>query len=795
MGSDIADFNNDGHLDIGVVDMSATDHVRGKTLMASMNSFLFHYYTEEMGYQRQHMFNTMQINNGDGTFNNVAGITNLLSSEWSWAALFADFDNDGWKDYFVANGFRRYARDNDSRIRMNQAREIHGGVIPMEKRKELYEQIPQIKIPNYYYKNLGGLEFKEMGKTWGSDQESYSNGAAYGDLDNDGDLDLVVNNIDTEAFVYRNNSKANYIQFQLNSTKPKIGTRIILKQGDKMQMQEYSFVRGFQSTNTQRVHFGLGDNKTIDQLTVIWPDGKMERKENVQGNTTVILEHTAADNQLVRGDTGKGDYFSKYLKPNYMHKENTFDDYEKEVLVPYKQSTLGPFISKADINGDKREDFFIGGAKGQNGKIFLQIPGGAFVEKRQNWNHKDSEDMGSHFFDADGDGDLDLYVISAGNDFKVDDALLADRLYLNDGAGTFNYSEAALPKILDGTSRVKSSDIDQDGDLDLFVAGRLIPGNYPNAPRSYILENNGGKFTDVTEAWSPDLLRPGLVNDFVWTDVNSDGKEDIILAGEWMPIQVYTNTGSAFEDRTASYLDSELKGWWFNIHPVDIDGDGDEDFVLGNLGLNSKFQASKKKPLKLYASDFDGNGTCDVVLAKDYKGKNVPIRGRECSSEQMPFIADNFKTYDAFANASVEDILGVQRIKDGIALECNTFESGILLNEDGKFSFKALPRIAQISPIMGIVSEDVNNDGLSDLILAGNIYNMEIETPRLDASEGLVLINQGNLNFSPQNYLETGFKAGGDVKDLELIRGPEKRCLVVANNNGPMEIFAFKADF
>jgi len=795
MGSDIADFDNDGNVDIGVVDMSATNHIRGKTLMASMNPDLFYYATDNLGYQRQHMFNTMQLNNGDGTFNNVAGITNLLSSEWSWAAFFADFDNDGWKDYFVANGFRRYMRDNDSRIRMDETRKFYGGAVPMNKRKELYDQIPQIEIPNYIYKNQEGLEFKESGEAWGTAQPSYSNGAAYADLDNDGDLDLVVNNIDSEAFIYRNNSNNNFLQFELNSTKPKIGTRVILRQKDKEQMQEFSFVRGFQSSNTQVIHFGLGEDNTVEEMTVIWPDGMMEKKTNLEANKRLTLNYSDAQSKNVPAAIKEGKYFASAPKASFTHKENVFDDYAKEVLVPYKQSTLGPFISKADINGDKREDFFIGGAKGQSGKVFLQTSTGSFQEKKQNWNHASREDMGSHFFDADGDGDKDLYVISAGNDFLVNDAQLSDRLYTNDGNGNFTYAPTALPATMDGGSRVKSSDIDQDGDLDLFIAGRLIPGNYPNVARSYILENEKGKFTDVTDRWSEKLMHPGLVNDFIWTDINSDAKEDLVLVGEWMPIKVFINTGNSFEDKSSTYVDENLKGWWFKIHEEDMDGDGDKDIVLGNLGLNSKFHATKKKPLKMYANDFDGNGSCDVVLVKDFEGKDVPVRGRECSSQQMPYILDNFKTYEEFANASIEDILGVNKIKDGLMLESTNFESGVMVNEGGKYTFKPFPRRAQVSPIMGFVTEDVNKDGLMDIVVAGNIYNMEIETPRLDASDGLVMLNTGNMEFTTHNYLETGFKAAGDVKDLQVIQGPETKSILVANNNGPLEIFDMKTSF
>ena len=791
MGADIADFDNDGTVDIAVVDMSATDHVRGKTLMAAMDPNLF-YYTLSKGYQRQHMFNTMQVNNGDGTFNNIAGVSHLLSSEWSWAALLCDFDNDGWKDYFVANGFRRYARDNDSRIRMAEARNKHKGKVPMSMRRELYDAIPQVKIPNYIYKNKDGFTFEEKGKAWGTDQASYSNGAAYGDLDNDGDLDLVVNNIDEKAFVYKNNASGNYLDIVLESNSPKEGTKVIIEYGDSQQMLEYGFVRGFQSSNSSKLHFGLGDLGSVDRLKVIWPDGSLYTQSDVKANQILKINKNSAK-QKYNPAPAANNLVSNIKNRLFTHVENNFNDYEKEVLLPYKQSTLGPFISKGDVNGDNIEDFFVGGAKGQSGDVFLQTVDGKFTPTKQSslQQHSGSEDMGSHFFDADGDGDLDLYVISAGNDFHQDDNNLQDRIYLNDGKGGFSYAKQSLPPMKHGGSRVKSADIDGDGDLDLFIGGRLIPGNYPISPRSYLLENENGVFKDVTATWSEELLNPGLINDFVWEDFNGDDKKDLIIVGEWMPISFFENTGSTFNNVSSAMLGKEQKGWWYRILPEDLDGDGDTDFVVGNLGLNSKFHASEKKEFKVYANDFDGNGMCDVVLAKEYNGKTVPVRGRECSSEQMPYILDKFKTYNDFAQASVEDILGEDLIKDGVSLSVNNFESGILINENGNFSFKALPLKAQFSPIMGIVSEDVNGDGKQDLILAGNIYNMEIETPRLDASDGLILINKGNMEFTPKTYPTTGFKASGDAKDLALLNGGESKILVVANNNGPLELFKF----
>jgi len=794
MGVDIADVNNDLKKDIAVVDMATGDHVRGKTLMASMNPAAFQQ-TLDLGYQRQHMFNAFQINDGSNSYNNLAGMYKLLKTDWSWASLFADFDNDGYKDYFVSNGYRRYSRDNDSRLRLRQARDANGGIVPNHLRKELFDQIPQIPIENVVYHNSKGEKFDEIGADWGINDAGYSNGAAYGDLDNDGDLDLIVNNIDDLAFVYRNNSNGsnNYLTVDLMSKQAKEGAFVTIKHGDNQQLLEYGTVRGFQSTVTPFLHFGLGDSEQVDELTVVWPDKKFQKLSNVNVNQKLKLDHTKASGTYAPEKTSVADKFVLKSDKLFTHKENVYDDFVTEILVPYRQSTLGPFISNADVNGDGRIDFYIGGAKGQSGSLFLQQADERFVPaSTQPWKaHIDREDIGSHFFDADGDGDVDLYVVSGGNEYEIGDNLLQDRLYINNGKGNFSYSSKALPKMLDSGSRIESADIDGDGDLDLFVGGRLIPKNYPRSPRSYLLENKNGRFTDVTFNWSEELMNPGLVNDVLWTDLNGDGKQDLVLTGEWMSVRAFVNSGTALEE-SSSFFDNDLKGWHFKIHQADLDGDGDQDLVVGNLGLNSKFSASKEHPFQVLANDFDGNGTCDIVLAKDYKGKTVPVRGRECSSQQMPFILDKFKTYNEFANASVEDILGVDKIAEGLKLSVNNFSSGIYVNEGGKYTFQELPLQAQAFPVMGIVTEDVNADGFMDIILAGNIYNMEIETPRLDSGDGLVLLGDGKLAYSALKSVDTGFKVSRDVKDLSALKiNKENKLLLVANNNGPLEIFKF----
>lgn len=790
MGADIADYNNDGHVDIGVVDMAATDHVRGKTLMAPMDSEFYHALIDQLGYQRQHMFNSLQRNNGDGTFNNVAGMNGLLSSEWSWAALFADLDNDGWKDYFVSNGFRRYARDNDSRMRVDKVRNFYGGSVPAEKRKELYDQMPQVKIPNYCYKNIEGYEFKEVGEEWGVGQPSYSNGAAYADLDNDGDLDLVINDIDGFSKIYRNNSTSNYIQIDLKSNAPLEGTRVYVYNGDQKQMLEYGTVRGFQSSVTKRLHFGLGNQDVVSKIEVQWRDGKVTQMENVKSNQLLVIDHKSGSE--VKLQDANLNLLFKEKKIAYKHTENVFNDYAKEVLVPYKQSTLGPFLSSGDVNQDGLMDFYVGGAKGYSGALFIQEKNGEFIESSSKpWiNHKSSEDMGSTFIDIDGDLDLDLYVVSGGNDFGQEDPALKDRLYLNDGRGNFSDASQNLDMPLANGSRVAPCDFDRDGDMDLFVGGRQIPGKYPYADNSVLLENVNGAFKDVTNSKSKGLSSVGMVNDAVWFDVNGDELEDLVIVGEWMGLKVFINNKSDFKEESEFYFPEKLSGWNFRINATDIDNDGDKDLVVGNLGLNSKFHASKKKPFYLHANDFDGNGTCDIVLAKNYKGKKVPVRGRECSSEQMPFISEKFETYGEFANASLEDILGEDKIEEGLSFTVNEFSTGIYYRDGDSFTFKSLPKAVQESVTNGIVVIDINEDGKKDLLLGGNIYNMEIETTPLDASNGYTLLQNENGDFNVLRSTQSGLDAAKDVKDMMSITNADgSTYILVANNNDQLQMF------
>lgn len=800
MGIDIADINNDGHQEIAVVDMASKDHFRSKTLMAPMNTELFRFAVEEMQYQHQYMFNSLQLNLGNGQYSNIPFLTGVGKTEWSWASLLADFDNDGYRDYFVTNGSRRYYRDNDFRMKLREVREAHGGNVPNDLRQALWEEIPEIKLSNMVFRNDGNLQFEDISKTWGINHPGYSNGAAYGDLDNDGDLDLVVNNIDDYAHVYRNQAsdmtQNHFLRIILKSSGPMVGTRVKLHYGPAQQIAEFSPVRGFQSSMEHALHFGLGDVKTVDKLEVTWPNGHVQILENIPSNETIELTQENAASKTTDEEITRPQLFteavSKETGIDFVHRENVYDDFIREVLLPYKQSTLGPFISKGDVNADGMEDFFIGGAKGQAGTLYLQHQNWFEKAASQPWaRHAASEDMGSLFFDADGDGDQDLYVASGGNEFQSGSNLLQDRLYLNNGNGIFVNATDRLPEMISTTMKVAAYDFDGDGDQDLVVGGRHKPQQYPLPDRSYFLRNDAGKFIDMTEEIAPGQSQIGLVNDIQVTDLDNDGSDEIIFALEWNHIKVFSRQGEIFVDRSDKFGLAELHGWWFTVTPVDIDQDGDMDLIGGNLGLNSKFTASQDHPFLLYAGDFDENGTWDVVLSKEYKGRFVPTRGKECSSQQMPFIAEKFKTYRSFANASVDEILG-ETLESSLNLKTTEFRSMVLLNNGGTFTATPLPFPVQASAVYDIIPMDVNQDQKTDLVLAGNLYQMEIETPRLDASKGFVLLGDGKGQFEVMPHPASGLNAGGDVKDLEVLgmASSNQIILLAAQNNDQLLAFA-----
>lgn len=795
MGADIADLNNDGLQDILVLDMASQDHYRSKTLMASMSVDNFDMLVNRFQFPYQYMFNSLQLNLGIDKFANTAQMAGIAKTDWSWAGLMADFDNDGNKEIFISNGYRRYALDNDFKKEVNKMKALHDGAIPITVKRNLYEMMPTEKLPNILYKKNQDFHFSDTAAEWGLSTPSYSNGAAYADLDNDGDLDLVVNNMDEEAFLYKNQSieqkRGNFLRIKAIGTES--FAKVFIHYDGNTQMIETKRVKGYLSATENIAHFGLGDFEKIDTLKVVWESGKTQEKYNITANQELEIrenEGAATNSSSMASNLFENISIGK-LKLFFRHKENKYDDFATEILLPYKQSTLGPILSKGDVNGDGKEDFFVGGAAGQAGRLFIQQDGQFSPLKNTPFiADAAAEDMEAAFLDVDGDGDQDLFVVSGGNAFSYPAANYVDRLYINDGKGQFTKSTANNFNDYGFSGKtVCTIDFDKDGDLDLLVGNRIIPQNYPQAAPSFLFENKSGQFKEVTAAIAPDLQDFGIINQIIATDFDNDGWEDFIAVGEWTSIGLFKNEEGTFKNIAAdSDLDGE-KGWWFSIDETDINQDGLKDYLIGNVGLNTKFKASKENPFKVYGNDFDSNGTFDVVLSSKYKNEYVPVRGRECSSQQMPFISKKFASYDEFAKASLEDIYG-DKLQTAVQAEATTFYSILLVNKgEGIFEMKSLPTEAQAFPLLTSVFYDINKDGYEDAIIAGNIYDMEVETPRLDGGSGLVLISNQKDGYKIMNPKESGLYIEGDVKSLELIDVAGAQYLIAGRNNDLLAVF------
>ena len=801
MGADIADINNDGWLDIFTADMVAADNVRLKTNMSGMNPERF-WGLANAGYHYQYMFNALQLNNGNGTFSEIAQLSGVSNTDWSWTSVFVDFDNDGYRDLMVTNGIMRDMRNNDFNRKTKEyiAEQKKQGRTKF-KHDEILGMAPSLKLSNYIYKNNGDLTFKDMVKTWGFDQKNWSQGGAYADLDNDGDIDLIVNNMNEKAGLYRNTAAdqrlGNYLRVKVEGEKGNLfgfGTKVKISYGDGVQIQEITPMRGYMSNSENLAHFGLGDLGSVDEVEVTWTNGQQMVLKDVRVNQLMTVRQSEAAGQAAR-TAPIATLLKEQAKSSgidFVHKENDYDDYAKEILLPYELSHLGPCIAKADVNGDGLEDFYVGGAAGQAGTLYFQQSGGTFTKPGdQAWaGDRASEDVGALFFDANGDGNLDLYVVSGGNEFDENSPKLQDRLYMNKGKGVFAKSTGLLPKMPVSSSKVAAGDLDADGDLDLFVGGRQVPGKYGFVPRSYVLKNDQGKFFDVTEEVAPELKEPGMVTDAVWMDFDQDQDLDLVVVGEWMPLSFYKNEGGKLSNATEAMGLSNTSGWWNCLTVNDFDGDGDQDLVAGNLGLNIKYKASEAEPFKVYVKDFDDNGSNDVYLGYyDRDGVCYPVRGRQCSSQQLPYIKKEFKTYNAFAHASIEQILG-SRAEGAVYHEAKTFESVYIENREGTFVLKKLPNEAQIAPIFGAAAYDWNQDGHLDLLVAGNYYQREVETTRSDAGIGCVLLGDGKGNFKPVPTALAGLKAYKDVRAVNLILNDQNKPMVlIANNNAELELY------
>lgn len=812
MGNDIADINNDGLLDIMTVDMTAQDNYTNKTSMSGMSVERFYRHTD-LGLHHQYMYNALHLNNGlkkgENTpyFSNIEQIANVASTDWSWGPLFFDMNNDGRKDLFVSNGVKRDFRNNDFKL---WHKEYHNNIATKAEKEgrldkdkymtEVISRLPFRKKKNYFFLNNDDLRFKQIDVI---QPETNSNGAAYADFDNDGDIDIVVNNSEDRAFIYRNNADGNqnFIKIKLEGTLKNvnaIGARVEIITSGQSQMAEQYFSRGFQSASADAIHFGLGASTNIDTLTVFWPGGTIQRQFNILANQEILISYNGTKTQEPLAENNKKLLFNditEQVKINFRHQENEYNDFEEESLIPHKMSMMGPGLAVADANNDGLDDFYIGGAKDQAGALFFQEKTGEFMKASISVFEKDksNEDTGALFFDADGDGDQDLYVVSGGNEKAPNDSYYTDRFYENKGRGNFVKNTDAIPLITTSGKSIVAGDYDNDGDLDLFVGSRVVPRKYGYLSKSYILENqsqNGKiKFEDVTAIVAPELEKYTMTTDAIWTDFDGDQQMDLIIANEWGIVDFFKNTNNKLEQAPLGI--EEEKGWWYSLALDDIDQDGKKDLIAGNLGLNYKYKASPDAPFHMYLNDFDQNESEDIVLAYHEADKVFPVRGRECSSNQMPFIKEKFKTYDAFAKAEVMDVFG-DKLEESVHYAMTNFSNGIFKNiGDNKLKFTPFENAAQLSSINKILVDDFDNDGRKDLILLGNLFSSEVETPRNDASYGHFLKGNGKGGFKTITAIQSGLFVKGDVKDAALITVGNKKSFLIARNNGPLALVSY----
>ncbi len=807
MGNDVGDMNNDGLLDVIVLDM-LPDNEKIRKQSGGEDDYELFEIKKDFGYHYQYVRNNLQLNLGDGLFSEIGLLAGIYSTDWSWSPLFCDADNDGWKDLFITNGIYRRAND------LDYVKFLTGGnrFFPTKDNTDvpnsvLYEKMPLHPNINYIFKNNRDLTFSNMAEEWGFDIRSYSNGATYADLDNDGDLDLIVNNINDHAFIYRNNSQNltgnHFLSIVFNGrglNTRAIGTRVTIYSNGQKQVSEQFPTRGFMSCVPDILHFGLGSVTVIDSIIVRWPDLSEQLLKDIPADTTLALEMTSGEKPQA-SENKEEEYiklFRKTLIPGleYRHREDEYTDFNREKLIPHSLSAEGPPITAGDINGDGLEDLFIGGAKGQPAMIFLQNKNGSFRESAMPVfiRERFSEDVDAVFFDADGDGDLDLYIVRGGNEFPIGDPFLSDLLLFNNGKGEFSRSEkGALPYMAFNGSCVRAADFDNDGDIDLFVGSRSVPGAYGWSPEHFLLENDGsGKFRDVTDKRILEIKHAGMVTDARWVDYDNDRDKDLIVTGEWMKICVYRNDNGYFQDVTSSAGLDNTSGWWYCIHEYDIDLDGDMDLIGGNLGLNSILRASSTEPVEMYLNDFDNNGTPDQIICYYQEGLSYPVAPLDELVSQMKGFNNNFPNYSDFGGKPVEEIFGRHILDQSIIKKAELFESCLFINNgDGTFSMVKLPVEAQFSTIRTIMVDDFNNDGINDIVIAGNMYNVRPTYGRYDASYGWYLPGAKDYRFKPLMPSASGLIIKGDARRIIKIKISGRRYLIAAINDEDLQVFEY----
>lgn len=799
MGVDIADFNNDALPDIITLDMLPEDNYRQKVLQVQENYDNFQFMVNQ-GVGKQFMRNMLQLNNGDGTFSEIGQLSGVAKTDWSWSPLFADFDNDGFKDLFITNGYLRDYTNKDflrywGDYKIKQA--MNRDSVNLF---DLVKAMPVSKYPNYIFRNNHDLTFSNEQKQWGFDLPKNSNGAVYADLDNDGDLDLVVNNLNEESAIYKNRSReydhTSYLNVKLKYKEANInaiGSKIYLYAGGNLQYLEVDPNRGFQSCVSTVAHFGLGQLKTVDSMRIVWPDNTIQTMVNIPANQKLLVQYKVDNVRRSTPDSGeiKRTDFSK-VKEFIQYTNEGFDenDFKRQLLLTFMYSKTGPVIATADVNKDGLDDVFISGDKNKNGQIYLQKPGGHFqpVPNLNIGNENTSAISAAAFFDANGDGYPDLYVAKGGYSlFQPGTPALQDELYLNNGSGNFILAPKALPDLSESSkSCIRPCDYDNDGDMDVFVGGRVIPGMYPVTPRSYLLSNNGkGQFTIVKTPF--DSI--GMVTDAQWVDLNKDGRKDIVICGEMMPVMVFINTPNGFVDKTKDYFEQPENGFWFSLNVTDLDGDGKPDLIAGNIGRNSPLQISDKEPAEMYYGDFDNNGTIDPFLNFYMDGKSYPFVSRDELTAQLPAMSQKFKSYKDYANATMSDIFSKDQLDNANKLFANESNTVCFLNRNGKFVKKILPIEAQFSVVTQIIAGDFDHDGKKDLLLLGNRSDNRLKISSIDANYGCLMKGDGKGGFVYVPQTLSGLSVKGDVKSTTEITINKEKYILIGISNQPLVFY------